>query len=241
MRNLLLVSNSTQHGYGYLEHCAEAVKSLFAGADDLLFVPYALHGHDAYAATAIEQFAKFGFRMTSVHTWDQPADAVAEAGGVFIGGGNTFRLAKALHDSGLAAAIHRRGLQDGMPYMGTSAGSNVACASIRTTNDMPIVYPPTFDGIQLVPFQINPHYVDPDPDSTHMGETRETRICEFHEENEQPVVGLREGAWLRVVGDRITLEGTTGARLFRRNQSPEECASGRDMSDLLLSPFAPRK
>ena len=120
-----------------------------------------------------------------------------------------------------------------MPYAGTSAGSNLACWAIRTTNDMPIVYPPTFDGLQLVPFQINPHYLDPNPDSKHMGETREQRIREFHEENAQPVVGLREGAWLRVVGERMTREGTTGAKLFLAGEAMTEIGTGTDLSHLL--------
>ncbi len=233
MPDLLLVSNSTQYGRAYLEHCAEAALELFAGRGDLLFVPYALHDHDAYAEKACGWFAQQGLRMRSVHTLPDPAAAVDQAGGVFIGGGNTFRLAKQLHETGLVTAIRRRALEDVMPYLGTSAGSNVACATICTTNDMPIVYPPTFDGIGLVPFQINPHYLDPDPQSTHMGETRETRIREFHEENPQPVLGLREGAWLRVNGARMNLQGTTGAVLFRQGEAPRECETDEDLNALL--------
>ena len=120
-----------------------------------------------------------------------------------------------------------------MPYIGTSAGSNVACASIRTTNDMPIVYPPSFDGIGLLPFNINPHYIDPDPGSTHMGETRETRIREFHEENDLPVLGLREGSMLHRHDDRLTVRGTTPGRLFRRGEDPLELQPGTDVSYLL--------
>lgn len=230
---LLLVSNSTQHGYDYLQHCEAAIKSLFAGCDQLLFVPYALKDLDGYAAKAIAAFAEFGFAMQSVHAVDDPIQSLKNAGGVFVGGGNTFRLNKIAHQTGLVAAIRQRVIEEQMPYLGTSAGSNLACATIRTTNDMPIVYPPTFDGIGLVPFQINAHYLDADPDSTHMGETRETRIREFHEENVQPVVGLREGAWLRIDGDQMTLEGSTGAVLFQQGQPPLECETGQDLSHLL--------
>ncbi|MEM7313969.1 MAG: dipeptidase PepE [Planctomycetota bacterium] len=233
MRNLLLVSNSTQHGYEYLDHCGDAMRELFAGCSNLLFVPYALYDLDAYGDKACQTFASWGLNMKSIHTFDDPAAAVMEADGVFVGGGNTFRLTKKVHESGVGEAIQQRALQDGMPYAGTSAGSNLACWTIRTTNDMPIVYPSSFNGLQLVPFQINAHYQDPDPDSTHMGETREQRIKEFHEENPQPVIGLREGAWLQVQGDKMTLQGTTGAKLFTKDAAARELATGADLSDLL--------
>lgn len=233
MRNLLLVSNSTQHGHAYLEHCAAAARELFAGCETIAFVPYALKDLDGYAATATAAFAAWDLTLKSVHLSDDPVEFANSVDGFFVGGGNTFRLSKIVHKSGLATVIHERTLAGETRYMGTSAGSNLACATIRTTNDMPIVQPPTFDALGLVPFQINPHYLDADPDSQHMGETRAKRIEEFHEENESPVIGLREGAWLRVKGDEMVLDGTTGAVLFERGETPCECETGLDLSRLL--------
>lgn len=230
---LLLVSNSTQHGTGYLEHCADALQSFFDGCRRIAFVPYALSDHDGYAEKARERFEQLGISLVSVHEGDPIATATA-ADGVFIGGGNTFRLLKALYDTGLYDTLRSR-VAGGMPYMGASAGSNVATASICTTNDMPIVCPPSFTGLEFVPFQINPHFLDADPTSTHMGETREQRIAEFHEESRRPVVGLREGAWLHRDGDSLVLAGTTGAVLFRRNKAPQPLATGADLSDLLIT------
>jgi len=234
-RNLLLVSTSTVFGTGYLDHCESAVRELFEGAGRLLFVPYALHDRDGYAAVARKRFEKMGLRVESVHGVGDPRAALAAAEGVFIGGGNTFRLLRALQEGGLMEVIRER-VREGMPYMGTSAGSNMACPTLKTTNDMPIVEPRSFEALGLVPFQINPHYLDPEPGSKHMGETRETRIKEYLEENELPVVGLREGAWLRVRGDRMELGGLAGARIFRRGVDPEEVTPPADLSALLLSP-----
>lgn len=233
MRRLLLISNSTLHGSGYLDHCAGQIQD-FLGPRPLrvLFIPYALQGRDAYAATALPRFAALGYPATSIHTAGDPRAAVLAADVVFTGGGNTFRLLRELHLQGLLDPLRARVLS-GMPYIGSSAGSNVACLTIGTTNDMPIVQPPSFAALGLVPFNINAHYLDPHPGSTHMGETRELRIQQFHEENPQPVVGLREGAMLRVEGDRMTLHGSTGARLFRRDRDPEEHAPGADLSELL--------
>jgi dipeptidase E len=145
---------------------------------------------------------------------------------VFVGGGNTWRLLKALYEMDLLALIRARVLEGSLLYAGASAGSNVAGPTIKTTNDMPIVETPSLQALGLVSFQINPHYLDPDPASKHMGETRETRLREFHEENDTPVVGLREGAILRVEGESIVLKGQAGARLFRRGQEPVEVALG---------------
>jgi len=231
-RRLLLVSNSTMHGRSYLEHVMDALRAHLADVQRILFVPWALADHDAYAAKASPAFAKLGIRLESLHTAPNLLAAVGSAQAVFVGGGNTFRLLDRLHRSGTAAAIAARAL-DGMPYVGSSAGTNVATRSIRTTNDMPIVMPPTLTALGLVPFQVNPHYLDPDPASTHMGETREERIRQFHEEDATPVLGLREGAWLEVEGARCTLRGTTGARLFRRQQGAVEHVAGDDLSFLL--------
>lgn len=230
MRRLLLISNSTQHGSGFLEHCAGQLQD-FLGEDlrRVLFVPYALADHDAYTDKAVGGFGRIGLEVDGIHRAADPVAAVAEAEAMFIGGGNTFRLLNTLYGLGLVPAI-RAAVARGMPYTGASAGSNVACWSIKTTNDMPIVYPPSFDALQLVPFQLNPHYIDPDPGSTHMGETRETRIREFHEENAEPVIGIREGSMLRVEGDRMQLLGPRGGRLFVRGEDPAELAPGADLS-----------
>jgi len=232
---LLLVSNSTLYGGGYLDHCAAAIESLLApSVSRVLFVPYAIADRDAYTAHARARFEKLGFALDSVHeTPKGRAQAVENAQALFIGGGNTFRLLDALWRYGLVEPIRRR-VAAGMPYIGSSAGSNVACPSLKTTNDMPIIQPPSFEALNLVPFNINPHYQDPIPGSTHMGETREERIAEFHEENIPPVVGLREGAWLFVDGPTLTLQGSSGARLFRRGESPIEYQTGSRLDFLLL-------
>src|SRR6266853_2609768 len=231
---LLLVSNSTLHGSGYLDHCADAIASFLGpSVKRVLFVPYALFDRDGYAAKARTRFGAMGYGLDSVHDMaGGPMEAVERAEALFIGGGNTFRLLAALWHHALIEPIRRR-VRAGMPYVGSSAGSNVACPSIRTTNDMPIVEPPSFAALNLVPFNINPHYQDPIPGSTHMGETREQRIAEFREENDPPVVGLREGAWLVVNGPTVTLQGSSGARLFRRGKPPVEYASGSRLDFLL--------
>jgi dipeptidase E len=198
----------------------------------VLFVPYALKDRDGYAARARDAFAEMGFELDSIHQATDPRSALERAEALFCGGGNTFRLLKTLYDLELVEPLRRRAL-DGMPYAGASAGSNLACPTIKTTNDMPIVEPPSFTALGLVPFQINPHYVDPVPGSTHMGETRETRIREFHEENDTPVVGLREGAMVRLEGDLLQLRGLAGARVFRRGKEPVEVAPGSELSSLL--------
>jgi len=232
---LLLLSNSTAHGGGYLDHCADAIVSfLRPSVRRVLFVPYAAHDRDAYTSAVRTRFEAMSLKVDSVHTWPGgQVRAVEDAEAIFIGGGNTFRLIDALWRHELIEAIRAR-VQEGMPYVGSSAGSNVACPSIKTTNDMPIVQPRSFEALKLVPFNINPHYLDPAPNSTHMGETREQRIVEFHEENDRPVVGLREGAWLRADGRALTLEGTSGARLFRRGEPAEEFPSGSRLDFLLL-------
>jgi dipeptidase E len=221
---LLLISNSTMFGRGYLDHAEQEIRLALRGARRVAFVPYALKDHAGYAAKARDRFAALGLELISVHEGD-PRALVESADAVFIGGGNTFRLLKALYDTRLVEAIPAR-VRAGMPYLGASAGSNVAAPTIRTTNDMPVVEPPSLNALNLVPFQINPHYLDPDPASKHMGETREERLLQFLEENETPVVAMREGAMLRVEDAAVTLLGTTGARIFRRGRAPEEAEPG---------------
>jgi dipeptidase E len=231
-KRLLLISNSTSHGSGYLDHCADEIRDFLGPINRVLFVPFALHDLDGYAAIARERFAQMGYGLDSVHETKQPKEAVQSAQALFIGGGNTFRLLYRLIEQDVAADICDR-VENGTPYIGTSAGSNVACATIKTTNDMPIVEPPTFDALNFVPFNINPHYLDPAPNSTHQGETREQRITEFLEENDNTVIGLREGAWIRVEGSKAVLGGKNGARIFARGQEPREFAPG-DSLDFLL-------
>lgn len=218
---LLLISSSNVHGYGYLDHAEPELKKILAGRR-VAFVPFALQNHDAYTAKVRERLGRMDIDVVQVRGRAE-IDA-AEA--IFIGGGNTFRLLKRLYDDGLFEPIRDRVRNHGAPYIGSSAGTNVATVSIKTTNDMPIVYPPSFDGLGFVPFQINPHYLDPDPNSTHKGETREERIREFLEENDTPVVGLREGSMLRVEDDVVTLVGDRPARIFRRGAEPAELPPG---------------
>ncbi|XP_029967703.1 alpha-aspartyl dipeptidase [Salarias fasciatus] len=234
-RRLLLVSNSTLYGSGFLDHCQQQILGFF-GKDvkRVLFVPYALHDRDAYTRKARDKLRPLGYEVDSIHEASDPVAAVRQAEAIFIGGGNTFRLLRTLYQQEVLTEIRRRVLEDGLPYMGSSAGTNVATVSISTTNDMPIVFPPSFAAIGLVPFNINPHYQDPDPSSRHMGETREERIRQYHEEPGTPrVLGLREGSMLLVEGDRATLLGTTGARLFTRGEPAAEFSPGSDLSFLL--------
>ncbi len=234
-RQLLLISTSTVHGSGYLDYCSSEIIAFLPGSPRVLFVPYARPSgltHDEYTEKAAGKFAQMGLELAGIHAASDPVAAVRAAGALFVGGGNTFVLLDQLYRNNLMEVI-REGVADGLPYVGTSAGSNVAGATIGTTNDMPIVYPPSFDALGLVPFNINPHFLDPDPDSTHKGETREIRIKEFHVFNEQPVVGLREGALLHVVGNSVQLKGSVGGRLFRRDAAPEEVVSGARLDFLL--------
>jgi dipeptidase E len=233
MSRILLISNSTLFGSGYLDHAEPEIRDFLGDVKRVLFVPFALYDRDAYAASASERFKRMGYELTSVH--DRVVDrfqAVAETDAIFIGGGNTFRLLKTLYDQSLLEPIRQR-VAEGIPYIGSSAGSNVAGPTIKTTNDMPIVQPPSFDALGLVSFQLNPHYLDPDPNSKHMGETREKRIQEFLEENDTPVLGLREGAMARCENGSTILKGSTGARIFRKGQSPVETLPGDQLDEWL--------
>lgn len=238
MPQLLLVSTSTTHGTDYLDHCEEEVRELFPPGGRLLFVPFALRDRDRYATKAAERFARLGLALESIHRASDPRRALEEADGLFVGGGNTFRLLLDIYRHDLLGPIKAR-VAGGMPYMGTSAGSNIACPSLKTTNDMPIVQPPSFEALGLVPFQINPHYQDPDTGSTHMGETRDRRLEEFLEENDLPVVALREGAMLRRRGTALRLLGAPGGKLFRRGATSAELGPDTVLDELLrASPSA---
>ena len=230
---VLLISNSTLYGSGYLDHAETEIRDFLGNRKNILFVPFALYDRDAYASMARERFLRMEYDLTSIHAVADAQQALKDADAVFIGGGNTFRLLKALYDYNLIEVIQRR-VDEGMPYIGSSAGSNVAGPTIKTTKDMPIVQPPSFDALNLVPFQISPHFLDPDPNSTHMGETQEERIITFLEENDTPVAGLREGVMVRVQNGSTFLKGSSGARIFRKGHDPVEVVPG-DQLDALFS------
>ncbi|MCW5521140.1 dipeptidase PepE [Aureitalea sp. L0-47] len=234
MKNLLVASTSTVHGQSYLEYLKEPLNDLFSNTEEVLFIPYARPGgisHDEYTAKANEAFQSIGKNLRGIHTFDDPSAAICYARGIFTGGGNTFVLVKALHKLQLMEPL-REAIFNGIPYLGTSAGSNICGITMQTTNDMPIVYPPSFKTLGAIPFNINPHYLDPEPESTHMGETRETRIKEYHTQNNIPVVGLREGSWLEVKGDNILLKGSLSARIFLKDKDPYEIESGTVIDSL---------
>jgi dipeptidase E len=215
---LLLISSSNVHGYGYLDHPEPAMRAFLGDARRVAFVPFAAHDHDAYTTKVRERLARMEFDVVGIDDLDR-ADAI------FVGGGNTFRLLKTLYDRDLLTTIRER-VRAGLPYLGASAGTVIAAPTMQTTNDMPIVEPPSFAALGLVDFQINPHYLDPDPQSTHRGETREERIREYLEENVGPVVGLREGSMLQVENNVTTLLAEKSARLFRRGTEAVEMQPG---------------
>lgn len=232
MKNLIVASTSTVFGGAYLDYLTEEMVDLFKDAEEIIFIPYARPGgisHDDYTAKAAQAFEKTGKKLIGLHTFENPVEALKNAKGAFTGGGNTFVLVNALYRLELMQPL-REAIFNGLAYMGTSAGSNICGTSMQTTNDMPIIYPPSFKTLGVIPFNLNPHYLDPDPSSTHMGETRETRIAEFHTQNTVPVVGLREGSWLRVKGDEIKLKGKLKARVFEQGKEPYEVASGTNMN-----------
>ncbi len=229
MVNALLASTSTLYGGTYLDYLFEPLNDLFAEVDEILFIPYARPSgmsHDDYTAFAFMAFHKIGKSLKGIHTFSNQIEAIKNAKGIFTGGGNSFVLISELYKQGLMQPL-REVITNGTPYLGTSAGSNIAGPSIKTSNDMPIVYPPSFETLGLVPFNINPHYLDPIPNLKHNGETRETRIKEFHKFNDIPVVGLREGSWLRLLNDQIILKGQTlTARIFEKDKAPYELEVG---------------
>lgn len=233
-KRLLLISNSTLYGRGYLDHVEAEIRDFLGNVRSVVFVPYAMFDRQGYASRARARFQAMGYGLTSVHEVSNPRRAVEEAEAIFVGGGNTFRLLKSLYDCALLGAI-RSAVEGVVPYIGSSAGSIVAGPSLKTTKDMPVVQPPSFEALGLVDFQISPHYLDPDPHSTHMGETQEERILQFLEENDANVVGLREGGWLRVENDSVTLKGSAAARIFRRGEEPVEVAPVASLDELLSS------
>lgn len=216
---------------------AEQMRRVLGNVRQVLFVPYALADHDGYVRIMNERGLNSGFELVGIHTTPDPEKAVRQAEAIFVGGGNTFRLLDTLDRLNLLQAIRER-VQSGMPYLGISAGTNVACPTIRTTNDMPIVQPSCLDALGFVPFQINAHYYTGtnfvrhgDEYVEHFGETRDDRIGEFHEENQAPVLGLWEGGILRVEEGQTTLLGTP-ARLFQRGKQSIDLPPGTEFSDV---------
>lgn len=233
MKNLLIASTSTVHGGEYLEYLAPALEKHFASCSTILFIPYARPSgisHDEYTEKVGVAFAKINKKVKGLHEFENPAQAIENAEGIFTGGGNTFVLVTQLYENKVMSVL-AKAIENGTPYLGTSAGSNITGVSMQTTNDMPIVYPPSFETLGAIPFNLNPHYLDPDLQSKHMGETRETRIKEFHTYNSLPVLGLREGSWLDVKGTKIVLKGELTARLFQQNKLPQELEPGTELGN----------
>ncbi|HRP89974.1 MAG TPA: dipeptidase PepE [Edaphocola sp.] len=228
MKNIVLASTSSLFGGAYLDYIKDTLIELFSGVDEVIFVPFARPGgisHDEYTEKVADFFKTINIKITGLHTFQEPKEAIANAKGFFTGGGNTFLLVKQLHELDLMGAL-KNAVEQGTPYLGTSAGSNIGGVNMKTTNDMPIVYPPSFDTMGLVNFNLNPHYLDPQPELKHNGETRETRIKEFHTQNNIPVIGLREGNWIRVKGDTVSVEGTEQTRVFEAGKEAYEIAPG---------------
>jgi len=234
MKSIIIASTSTLHGGKYLEYLLPTLKEHFKNCKTILFIPYARPSgisHEKYTQKAAEAFASINIEVKGIHEFEDPQVAVKEAEGIFTGGGNTFLLVSQLYKNNIMQLVAET-VKNGTPYLGSSAGSNICGLSMQTTNDMPIIYPPSFQTLGLIPFNLNPHYLEADLQSKHMGETRETRIKEFHAFNSIPVLGLREGSWLEVKGEKIILKGDLKARLFKKNETPQELESESDLSDL---------
>ncbi|MDH6254061.1 dipeptidase E [Chryseobacterium sp. H1D6B] len=230
--NIILASTSTIFGGEYLEYLREELIKLYEGIDEIIFIPFARPGgisHDEYTEKARSFFAAINIKVKGLHEFEDKIEALNSAQGYFTGGGNTFLLVKTLHEEGLMSVLAKN-TAGGKPYLGCSAGSNIGGQNMKTTNDMPIVYPPSFDCMGLVPFNLNPHYLDPNPDLKHNGETRETRIKEFLTQNDTKVVGLREGNWIRRIGDKITVEGNELTRIFEKGKEPYEIEAGSELN-----------
>ncbi|MEL1242199.1 dipeptidase PepE [Flavobacterium flavipallidum] len=232
MKNLLLASTSTLHKSDYLEYLSTELRQHFKNCKTILFIPYARPNgitHEEYTQKTALAFAKININVKGIHEFENPTLAIKEADGIFTGGGNTFLLVQQLYHHKIMTVL-KETLEKGTPYLGTSAGSNIAGLSMQTTNDMPIIYPPSFQTLGLIPFNLNVHYLDKDEQSSHMGESRETRIKEFHEFNNFPVLGLKEGSWLEIKNGEINLKGGLTAKLFRKNHSPIEITSETELS-----------
>jgi len=231
---MIIASTSTLHGGDYLAYLLPTLENHFADCTEILFIPYARPGgisHEAYTTTVVSAFSKINKTVKGLHEFENPIEAIQKTKGIFIGGGNTFLLVTQLYQNNVMEVL-TNAVESGIPYLGSSAGSNITGVTMQTTNDMPIIYPPSFKTLGLLPFNLNPHYLDADLQSKHMGETRETRIKEFHAFNSTPVLGLREGSWLEVNDEKILLKGNLTARLFSQNQTPEEVEPETDLAFL---------
>lgn len=235
MKNAILASTSTLHNQQYLSYLLPDIKKLFKNCAEIIFIPFARPGgitHEEYTAGVKNIFGTVDIKVKGLHEFEDKALALKEAQGIFTGGGNTFLLVDKLHRLNLMMSL-REQILEGTPYLGTSAGTNIAGLTMQTTNDMPIIYPPSFKTLGVVPFNLNPHYLDPDPNSKHKGETRETRIKEFHTINTQPVIGLREGSWLEVGDNKIILRGALSARIFIVDKEPVELESNTNLAEII--------
>lgn len=234
MKKLLIASTSTVHGKDYLEYILPELSDFFKGIYEILFIPYARPSgltHDEYTSRAQQGFEKINIKIKGIHEYKNPIDAVNNAKAIFVGGGNTFLLVQQLYQHKLILSI-KNVVENGIPYFGTSAGSVITGVTMQNTNDMPIIYPPSFNTLGFLNFNLNCHYLDPDTNSTHMGETRETRINEYHTINETTVLGLREGSWLKVEGNKVILKGAINARLFQKNKAALELPPETDFNFL---------
>ncbi len=234
MKNLIIASTSSLYEEEYLSYLLPNIEILYKNCSEILFIPFARPSgisHEDYTLKVRVAFAKINISVVGLHEFDDKKQAVKNAKGIFTGGGNTFVLVSKLYEYQLIETLSEV-IKKGTPYLGTSAGSNITGLSMQTTNDMPIVYPPSFKTLGIIPFNINPHFLDASANATHMGETRETRINEFHAYNHIPVLGLREGSWLEVTGNTITLKGNQKAKLFMPNKIPEELNPETDLSNL---------
>lgn len=234
MTNAIIASTSTVHGGEYLEYLLPELEQLFEDCSKILFIPFARPGgisHDEYTNKVQLAFAKINKTVIGLHEFDDYSLAINQSEGIFAGGGNTFLLVKQLHDNQIMELLSSV-IKSGTPYLGTSAGSNITGVSMQTTNDMPIVYPSSFETLGIISFNLNPHYLDADLQSKHMGETRETRIKEYHKFNKTPVLGLREGSWLTVKSGKTILKGELSARLFEQNEAPKELETESELNFL---------
>lgn len=224
MKKMILASSSSIYGSSYLEYLRPKLKEFFVGIEELIFIPYARPSgmsYDSYTDYVQKGFDFFGITVRGIHTFKDPKDALENAQAIFTGGGNTFTLVDALYKNDLISVLRNK-IASGTLYLGTSAGSNICGISMQTTNDMPIVMPESFTTLGAIPFNINAHYIEPSKDSKHKGETRSTRIKEFHVYNDTPVIGLREGSWLYVNENEMLLEGDFNAAFFEKDKEKIE-------------------
>ena len=233
--NILIASTSTVYGGKYLDYLTEELKSLFQDTKEVLFIPYARPSgmsYDEYTAVARKKFEEIGISLKGIHEFENPANAILQARGIFTGGGNTFVLVKRLYENNLWEVLRKK-INEGIPYLGTSAGSNITGQNMKTTNDMPIVEVPSYKTLGLFPFNINPHYLDAAPELLkHMGETRDTRLKEYLHFNTIPVVALREGSWIEKKGEQIFLKGKLPARIYFNLEDIREIEPGTLLNPL---------